>query len=98
MNPSTTVSLNIKGKDFEAIASGDGQYDAFINAIRLIFNKQAKDIPDLTDYTRYEFLPAVTQTLYAKLLLLGKLKKKNSKPVDWTQIRPYRQLKRLKKC
>ena len=50
MSPSTTVSLNIKGKDFEAIASGDGQYDAFINAIRLIFNKQAKDIPDLTDY------------------------------------------------
>ena len=50
MNPSTTVSLNIKGKDYEAIASGDGQYDAFLNAISLIFKKQAITLPHLIDY------------------------------------------------
>ena len=50
MNPSTTVSLNINGKDYEAIASGDGQYDAFIKAIRLIFKKQSIALPELTDY------------------------------------------------
>ncbi|MGB1171398.1 MAG: alpha-isopropylmalate synthase regulatory domain-containing protein [Flavobacteriaceae bacterium] len=50
MNPSTTVSLNINGKDYEAIASGDGQYDAFIKAIRLIFKKQSVALPDLKDY------------------------------------------------
>ena len=50
MNPSTTVSLQIDGEDFEAIASGDGQYDAFIKAVRSIFTNQNRQLPELIDY------------------------------------------------
>ncbi len=51
LKPSTTVSLTIENATFEEIAQGDGQFDAFMNAIRSIFKKQKRGIlPDLIDY------------------------------------------------
>ena len=51
LKPSTTVSLRINGKLFEAIASGDGQFDAFMNALRKVYaNHSDKTIPSLIDY------------------------------------------------
>ncbi|XCF05049.1 alpha-isopropylmalate synthase regulatory domain-containing protein [Tamlana crocina] len=51
LKPSTTVSLTIENDTFEEIAQGDGQFDAFMNAIRSIFKKQKRGIlPDLIDY------------------------------------------------
>ena len=51
LQPSTTLSLEIKGKEYEANASGDGQYDAFMNALRKIYTSQKLELPQLTDYT-----------------------------------------------
>lgn len=50
LRPSTTLSLEIDGKTFEENASGDGQYDAFMNALRKIYKSQNMVLPRLTDY------------------------------------------------
>lgn len=50
LQPSTTLSLEIKGKIYEENASGDGQYDAFINALHKIYKTLKKELPTLIDY------------------------------------------------
>ena len=50
LKPSTTVSITINGKTFEENSLGDGQFDAFMNAIRIIFKKVDTILPDLIDY------------------------------------------------
>jgi len=50
LRPSTTVALIIEGKTFEEHAQGDGQFDAFMNAIRNIYKKKNTALPNLIDY------------------------------------------------
>ena len=50
LRPSTTVSVTINNETFEENAQGDGQFDAFMNAIRNIFIKKEMVLPDLIDY------------------------------------------------
>ena len=50
LKPSTTVAVEIDGELHEAHAQGDGQYDAFMNALRKIYTSKKKDFPQLTDY------------------------------------------------
>ena len=50
LKPSTTISITIKGKTYEENASGDGQFDAFMNALRGIYKMKKKELPDLIDY------------------------------------------------
>ena len=39
------------GQVFEEHAQGDGQYDAFMKALKKIYQKKKKNLPILTDYT-----------------------------------------------
>ncbi|RIA09752.1 D-citramalate synthase [Flavobacteriaceae bacterium MAR_2010_72] len=50
LRPSTTVSITIEDKTFEENAQGDGQFDAFMNALRAIYRKQKSILPELIDY------------------------------------------------
>ena len=50
LQPSTTVSVEIEGELLEENASGDGQYDAFLNAIRKMYKKKKRQLPQLVDY------------------------------------------------
>lgn len=50
LRPSTTVALSFDGEVVEETASGDGQYDAFIKALKKIYQKKKLDLPRLTDY------------------------------------------------
>lgn len=50
LKPSTTVSITIEDETFEEHAQGDGQFDAFMNAIRTIFKKKKMGLPSLIDY------------------------------------------------
>jgi D-citramalate synthase len=50
LRPSTTISMTIDGKVFEENALGDGQFDAFMNAIRAIYIRRNTVLPDLIDY------------------------------------------------
>lgn len=50
LKPSATVQLTINGISFEEHAQGDGQYDAFMNALKNIYKKNKQTLPQLTDY------------------------------------------------
>jgi D-citramalate synthase len=50
LRPSVTVKLSIDGEIFEEHAQGDGQYDAFMNALKKVYKKQKQELPTLTDY------------------------------------------------
>ncbi|MDP5157178.1 MAG: 2-isopropylmalate synthase [Flaviramulus sp.] len=50
LKPSTTISITVNDKIYEENAQGDGQFDAFMNAIRNIFKRKNRVLPDLIDY------------------------------------------------
>ncbi|MGB2398431.1 MAG: alpha-isopropylmalate synthase regulatory domain-containing protein [Flavobacteriaceae bacterium] len=50
LQPSTTVAIELEGELIEENASGDGQYDAFLNAVRKIYKKKKRQLPQLIDY------------------------------------------------
>ncbi len=51
MKPSTTLKLRVEGVQYEAHAQGDGQFDAFMNALKKLYKTHSKkDLPFLTDY------------------------------------------------
>lgn len=50
LRPVANVSLEIEGKFYEEFSDGDGQYDAFVKAIRKIYKRLKKSFPNLIDY------------------------------------------------
>ena len=51
MKPSTTLQLKVEGVQYEAHAQGDGQFDAFMNALKKLYKTHSKkDLPKLIDY------------------------------------------------
>ncbi len=50
LKPVASVQIEIDGNTYEEISSGDGQYDAFMKALRKIYENLGKDLPHLTDY------------------------------------------------
>ncbi len=51
LQPSATLQIQIGGQVFEKSAQGDGQYDAFMNALKKAFIKKGVELPKLTDYS-----------------------------------------------
>lgn len=50
LRPSVTLKIIICGETFEENAQGDGQYDAFMNALKKVYKYQKLELPVLTDY------------------------------------------------
>ncbi|MCK9160231.1 MAG: 2-isopropylmalate synthase [Bacteroidaceae bacterium] len=51
LKPTATLSIDIDGKVYEESSSGDGQYDAFVRALRKIYKGTLKrTFPDLENY------------------------------------------------
>lgn len=50
MKPFASVQIEIDGVLYQETSSGDGQYDAFMKAIRIIYDSLNKPLPVLTDY------------------------------------------------
>jgi (R)-citramalate synthase len=50
LKPSATIKLKIGEVVYEESGSGDGQYDAFMNALKYIYQKQKLELPTLLDY------------------------------------------------
>ena len=50
LKSSATLSLEVDGKCYEEIASGYGQYDAFMNALQKIYAPLNRNLPKLVDY------------------------------------------------
>ena len=51
LRPQATVKIEIDGREYQDAASGDGQYDAFVRALRKIYASLEKPFPILTNYT-----------------------------------------------
>jgi D-citramalate synthase len=50
LRPTATVQIEIDSEVYEETSSGDGQYDAFMKALRKIYDRLNKEFPVLTDY------------------------------------------------
>lgn len=50
LRPLANLRMSIHGKEYEASADGDGQYDAFMNALWKIYSSLGKCHPILSDY------------------------------------------------
>ncbi|NLI37494.1 MAG: 2-isopropylmalate synthase [Bacteroidales bacterium] len=51
LRPVATLSIEIEGKTYEANSAGDGQYDAFVRALRKIYKENlGRKFPMLTNY------------------------------------------------
>lgn len=50
LNPSVTLQISIHGELFEEHAQGDGQYDAFMNALKKVYKHKKIILPELADY------------------------------------------------
>ncbi len=51
LKPSTTLMLKVEGILYEAHAQGDGQFDAFMNALKKLYKTHSKKtLPNLIDY------------------------------------------------
>lgn len=50
LRPSATIRVNYHGEIFEEHAQGDGQYDAFMNALKKVYILKKIELPLLTDY------------------------------------------------
>jgi len=51
LHPQATVKIEIDGEVYQEAATGDGQYDAFVRALRKIYASLGKPFPVLTNYT-----------------------------------------------
>ncbi len=51
LRPSVTLFISINGELFQEHAQGDGQYDAFVNALQKIYKQKKNVLPVLVDYT-----------------------------------------------
>lgn len=52
LHPTASLKVEIEGKVYESAATGDGQYDAFVRALRRIYEDQmGLKLPRLVDYS-----------------------------------------------
>ena len=78
LNPTTSVSIQIEDENFEENASGDGQYDAFLNAIHKIYDQQNRILPKLIDYA-VRIPPGSNSDAICETTITWKSKKKEFK-------------------
>lgn len=50
LKPVATLSIEIDGEVYEATSTGDGQYDAFMQALKSIYDRLNKKLPQLKNY------------------------------------------------
>ncbi|HYF69640.1 MAG TPA: alpha-isopropylmalate synthase regulatory domain-containing protein [Ohtaekwangia sp.] len=50
LKPVATLSIEIDGEVYEATSTGDGQYDAFMQALKSIYDRLNKKLPQLINY------------------------------------------------
>ncbi|HVZ97044.1 MAG TPA: alpha-isopropylmalate synthase regulatory domain-containing protein [Chitinophagaceae bacterium] len=50
LRPSATLSISIDGEVIEEQSQGDGQYDAFVTALRKVYRQKNMELAELIDY------------------------------------------------
>lgn len=81
LKPMATVKIEINGKEFEENSSGDGQYDAFVRALRKIYKVTlGRKFPMLTNYA-VSIPPGGRTDAFVQTVITWSLKK--SIPYSW---------------
>ncbi len=65
--------LRIEGESIEENAQGDGQFDAFMNALKKFIQKKEMNLPNLIDYAVRIPPGSLIQMHFVKLLLPGNM-------------------------
>lgn len=78
MQPSASLKLDYEGAVHEAHSIGDGQYDAFFNALKAIYKKINKELPILTDYS-VRIPPGGHTDALCETIITWKIKEKSFK-------------------
>jgi len=51
LHPMATIKLDLNGKVYQETSWGDGQYDAFMKALRKIYKNENRELPILSNYS-----------------------------------------------
>ena len=76
LKPSTTLSIEIEGRNYEESAQGDGQFDAFINALKKVYKKENRELPKLVDYA-VRIPPGSTSDALCETIITWQTKEKD---------------------
>ncbi|AWX46256.1 (R)-citramalate synthase [Flagellimonas maritima] len=76
LKPSTTLAIEIDGNLYEENAQGDGQFDAFINALQKVYQKEGIALPKLVDYA-VRIPPGSTSDALCETIITWQTKKDN---------------------
>jgi len=75
LKPSTTVAVKIDGVLYEEHAQGDGQFDAFMNALGKLYKTKKMELPRLVDYA-VRIPPGSTSDALCETVITWKNKEK----------------------
>lgn len=78
LRPSATLLIDIQGEIFEESAQGDGQYDAFMTALKITFDKKGTALPSLVDYS-VRIPPGGNSDALCETIITWKMGEKNIK-------------------
>ena len=82
------MALTIDGEDFEGDGTGNGGFDAFMDAVTKILSRIGFVMPLLKDY-EVHILGAEKPTRLPNVSLLGSRRNRNLKHEELTQIRSW---------
>jgi hypothetical protein len=77
---------NVEGEIFEEQAQGDGQYDAFMNALKKVYKQRKTELPVLTDYA-VRIPPGGKSDALCETIITWMPTGRSLKPVDWIATR-----------
>jgi len=95
LRPSATISMTIDGEKFEENAQGDGQFDAFMNALAKVYVKKQRRLPKLIDYA-VRIAPGSSSDALCETIITWKTD--NLSPAAWTQIKLCALSRPRRKC
>lgn len=99
LKPGANIKVEINGKQYDGSAVGDGQYDAFVKALRYIYKKYLnRTFPILANYQVSIPPGGRTDALVQTVILTGIITTDSSVPVDWMPTRRKPPSKQLLKC
>lgn len=93
LKPIASLKIQINGKQYEADSTGDGQYDAFVKALRKIYKEKLdRTFPLLQNYA-VTIPQAVARMPWYRRSSPGTMMTSSGAHVDWTPTRrrlPFR--------
>ena len=90
LKPSANIQVEIDGNLYQETSSGDGQYDAFMKALRNIYDKLGKHYPGLIDY-QVSIPPGGKTDALVETIITWDYNGKNSRQKDLMLTRQKRQ-------